>query len=731
MNKYLPTLIPTIFSVTGLLIIIFVVALRDLKNRTNLFFLLFSFMVMSYVIATFVDDLFSLSVSIWILRFDLFIANFIPAAFYAFSLSFSNYKYQKKWLSTIIYASLIPLSVISFLPQTVTEATRGQFGVNITGNGPLYYLTLVYFVLVLAISFATLYKYSRVSDRVTQQQTNLISFGLGVTVAINLIVVFLFPLFKLTDVGNLIGTPSIVILVISIGYALLRHHMFDIRSVLLRSVGFFVAVGLTAGLFVGAILALGAALVPGLVLSVPSYVFILSASVIAGMIFKPTTDFLERKFNKQFAIESYDAQEILNRVGGLVASTVDVDDLCINLKDIVATGMKISRIDIVVVNNGNIIYNSTDVNSYPTADEFKMLGDEDVNMDEITDEKKLEILRKYKASLYMVLKTHDEKVGYLLIGPKNNGLAYNDKDIKTLITIADQVAVAFNNIGSFTEIQQFNKSLKEKIDAATFQLKQANDKLKEADSNKDDFVSILSHQLTAPLATIEGNLSLATNGYLGEVNPKLAEALKSAADRTRVMKGLITDLLNVSRMATGNFRLDIKKVDILKIVNDEVKFAAPLAKNQQIELNYHRPDQDSLEIECDENKLRQVVVNFITNAINYSPKGHVDVYLIPKLDSVEFRVVDDGIGVPEAQKSKLFDKFFRADNAKKERPSGSGIGLFLAKKVVDDHGGSIIFKSTQGHGSTFGFIVPTKQHTTETASEAPSSDKASAIAQKV
>jgi signal transduction histidine kinase len=174
------------------------------------------------------------------------------------------------------------------------------------------------------------------------------------------------------------------------------------------------------------------------------------------------------------------------------------------------------------------------------------------------------------------------------------------------------------------------------------------------------------------------------------------------------MKGLITDLLNVSRMASGNFKLEFKEVDLQKIVSAEVEFAKPLAKTQQVELNYHQPTQQHLEVLCDENKLRQVIVNFITNAINYSPKGHVDVYLLPKLDSVEFRVVDDGIGVPEDQKAKLFQKFFRAENAKKERPSGSGIGLFLAKRVVDEHGGNIIFKSTQGHGSTFGFVIPTK-----------------------
>lgn len=709
MNISLPQLISFNLTVFGLIVIIFIVSLRDIKSKINQRFLLFAFLVLAYAIATFVDDFnFPLSVSIWLLRLDLFIANFIPAAFYAFSMAFSNYKYQKKWLSYLIYLSLLPLSIISFLPQTVTEVKRGTYGVNIVGSGPLYYLTLVYFVAVLAVSFAILYKYSKISDRVTRQQTSLISFGLGTTVAINLVVVYLFPYLKLVDIGNLITSPSIVILVASIGYALLRHHMFDIRTVILRTAGFFVIVGLTAGLFVAGILASGALLIPGLILSPSEYVFILLSSVIAGMIFKPTTDFLEKKFNKAFAIESYDAQEILNRVGGLVASTVDVDDLCINLKDIVTSGMKISRIDIVVVRQNQTIYNTTDVNSYPTDEEFKALGDEDINIDETTDQDKLAILRKYKVNFYIVLKSHDAKVGYLLIGPKNNGLAYNDKDIKTLITIADEAAVAFNNIGSFVEIQQFNKSLQEKIDAATFQLKQANEKLKIADTNKDDFVSILSHQLTAPLATIEGNLSLATNGYLGEVNPKLAEALKSAADRTRVMKGLITDLLNVSRMATGNFKLDLKEMDLQKIVNAEVDFARPLAKTQQVNLNYHKPEQGNAEILCDETKLRQVVVNFITNAINYSPKGHVDVYLIPKLDSVEFRVVDDGIGVPENQKAKLFEKFFRADNAKKERPSGSGIGLYLAKRVIDEHGGSIIFKSTQGHGSTFGFIIPTK-----------------------
>ena len=114
-------------------------------------------------------------------------------------------------------------------------------------------------------------------------------------------------------------------------------------------------------------------------------------------------------------------------------------------------------------------------------------------------------------------------------------------------------------------------------------------------------------------------------------------------------------------------------------------------------------------IEADENKLRQVMMNFIDNAIYYSPAGgKVTVRVIKEPGAIVFKVIDTGIGVPAAERPKLFTKFFRATNARLQRPDGTGIGLYMAKKVVVAHGGAIIFETVDGKGSTFGFRLPLK-----------------------
>jgi len=109
------------------------------------------------------------------------------------------------------------------------------------------------------------------------------------------------------------------------------------------------------------------------------------------------------------------------------------------------------------------------------------------------------------------------------------------------------------------------------------------------------------------------------------------------------------------------------------------------------------------------------MMNLIDNAINYTPKGKIDVYLYRDNDWLYFKVVDSGIGVPEEEKEKLFSKFYRAGNAKTERPDGTGIGLYLVKRVIDAHGGEIIFESAVGKGSTFGFKLPFSKITVPTS----------------
>jgi signal transduction histidine kinase len=112
-------------------------------------------------------------------------------------------------------------------------------------------------------------------------------------------------------------------------------------------------------------------------------------------------------------------------------------------------------------------------------------------------------------------------------------------------------------------------------------------------------------------------------------------------------------------------------------------------------------------LNLDEGKLRQVIMNFADNAIYYSKEGSViNVILSVDTDNVIFKVIDTGIGVPKSEQSQLFNKFYRASNARKQRPDGTGVGLFLAEKVIDAHRGKVIFASKEGVGSTFGFSLP-------------------------
>ncbi|MEI6249444.1 MAG: ATP-binding protein, partial [bacterium] len=257
---------------------------------------------------------------------------------------------------------------------------------------------------------------------------------------------------------------------------------------------------------------------------------------------------------------------------------------------------------------------------------------------------------------------------------------------------------------SSTMIEFFKQ--KAKIAEATAQLTQANETLKKQDSVKDDFISMISHQLGTPLAVMDGFLTLIVQGFYGKTNDKMQEALEKTLSRTRNMKGLVFDLLNISRMTAGKFFLELSEVDMKKVVSEEVEELGRQAHDRNVKLNYHPPEHEVPTITLDEPKTRQAILNLINNAIYYSPNGIVDVYLDSDQNNIIFKVADTGIGVPDEEKPHLFTKFFRADNARKESPNGTGIGLYLVKRVVTDQHGKIIFTSQVGKGSVFGFTLP-------------------------
>ena len=343
--------------------------------------------------------------------------------------------------------------------------------------------------------------------------------------------------------------------------------------------------------------------------------------------------------------------------------------------------------------------------------ELRELNHPVIVADELEDGERKQLLDEHEIRVSLMLRTREEFIGYLLLGDKLSGDIYSGQDLELLEIIVKQMAVAILNAKAYAEIQEFNQTLQARVDHATSRLRVANRHLKELDKAKDEFISMASHQLRTPLTTIKGYLSMMLEGDAGRMTKTQAEFAGYAFGSSERMVNLISDLLNVSRLSAGRFIIQTKPTDMVDMIRDEVRQLETHASAKNLKLIFEAPDKPLPLAEIDDNKTRQVVMNFIDNAIYYTPSGSVTVTLDQTGQYVRLRVTDTGIGVPEEAKKKLFSKFFRADNAQSVRPDGTGLGLYLARRVVEDQGGTILFSSTLGKGSTFGFELPLRSAT--------------------
>jgi signal transduction histidine kinase len=296
-------------------------------------------------------------------------------------------------------------------------------------------------------------------------------------------------------------------------------------------------------------------------------------------------------------------------------------------------------------------------------------------------------------SVYQVkLMVRRRLVGVLMVGFYNPAEQLTSVDTLLIDRLSESIGVALDNKLLFEENQHVVR-----------QLRESNSKLRALDETKDDFISMASHQLRTPLTSVKGYLSMVLEGDVGKLNKQQKEMLGQAFFSSQRMVYLIADLLNVSRLKTGKFIIDQAKVNLAELVEQEIGQLKETAATKGLNLTYQRPKAFP-DLMLDETKTRQVIMNFTDNAIYYTqPGGKIRVRLVATANTVEFRVEDNGIGVPKSEQPHLFTKFYRAGNARKARPDGTGLGLFMAKKVIIAQGGSLIFESKEGKGSTFGF----------------------------
>lgn len=252
---------------------------------------------------------------------------------------------------------------------------------------------------------------------------------------------------------------------------------------------------------------------------------------------------------------------------------------------------------------------------------------------------------------------------------------------------------------------------RERIERLAENLSAANKRLLELDVEKSDFVSIASHQLRTPLTVIKGYASMLLEGSFGiikKLNQREAvDKIYQASERLVLM---IEEFLNISRIEKGDMVYNMARMDFRELVKEVTSDFATALKGEKLELAFDSPRAEDFYITGDHLKLRQVVSNIIDNAIKYTPAGgKIEIKLTrdEKEGSIIFSVTDNGIGLTREALEKLFQKFSRAKGMSKLHTEGRGLGLYVAKQIVEAHGGELrAYSAGKDQGSTFTAILP-------------------------
>ncbi|MDQ5963495.1 MAG: hypothetical protein QG629_577 [Patescibacteria group bacterium] len=629
----------------------------------------------------------------------------------------------KKMFTLFISLGTLIISAISFTPLIVQGVVPRISNGMVVGYdpeyGPLYLVYITWVVFLVLVHAKNILPSSKEYDERFAQQMHLIRVGTVVAILIPLITNLVLPNILESSVSAKFVPLMSIVYMGALSIAILKHKMLDIRTFVFRAAAYALTMIILGLLYVAPIIYVIAHLLGGINIFSWEFAGAVVAGTLAATNYQRLRNWFNRATNRIFFRDAYDPTEMVADLNRSLVGVIDVHKLLSVASDVVESNLNPEFCYFVLRTSGS------------EQGDYRLVGGKKKRPNDATVARLLPVfetklhsnttyadLLESKSSLKALFTDADiaavlrllptgakkeSAIGYMVVGVRKSGKAYDQTDAQVLETVASTLIIAIQNALNFEEIQQFNVTLQQKVDEATRKYRAANERLKQLDETKDEFISMASHQLRTPLTSVKGYLSMVLDGDVGKISKAQEELLKQSFLSSQRMVSLIADLLNLSRLNTGKFVIDATPVDLRDVINSEIMQLKETARAKNIDLQYENPAEFPT-LMLDETKIHQVVMNFIDNALYYTPAGgKVVVSLVNTPHHVEFRVKDNGIGVPREQQKHLFTKFYRAENAKRARPDGTGLGIFMAKKVVVAQNGAILFESEEGKGSMFGF----------------------------
>lgn len=235
------------------------------------------------------------------------------------------------------------------------------------------------------------------------------------------------------------------------------------------------------------------------------------------------------------------------------------------------------------------------------------------------------------------------------------------------------------------------------------------DQIIKLDKMKSEFVSVASHQLRTPLSAIKWETELLLSKLRKGLNKKQLKNVENIDVLSIRMIRLVNDLLDVARIEQRRLILKKEPVDLEKITQEIIAEMNPIMKSRNIEIVFNC-GKNNPKIIGDSSRLKMVVENLVNNSIKYTTnRGKIEIKIAKKEGNLVFNIKDNGVGIPEEQQKRIFDKFFRSDNIVKYQTEGTGLGLYISKNIIEQLGGKIWFQSVENLGSIFSFSLPIRR----------------------
>jgi len=274
----------------------------------------------------------------------------------------------------------------------------------------------------------------------------------------------------------------------------------------------------------------------------------------------------------------------------------------------------------------------------------------------------------------------------------------------------DEIKIIINNIRK----NKYNNEDEIVLDSSLLALEKAIKKMFKKEKNdiehlqrlqkmRSQFLANVSHELRTPIFAIQGYIETLLNGALDDKNVNM-RFLEKANQNTIALSNLLNDLIDISMIESGEMRMSYRYFKVNDFIKQIIQESSKLAEDKKLELIF-TPGKEGLEVFGDKEKLKQVMINLIYNAIKYTEKGKVEVLVEEDIKNVKIIIRDTGIGIPENYLDRIFERFYRMDKARSRAQGGTGLGLAIVKHIVEAHNSKVMVSSKIDEGSDFSFLL--------------------------